>query len=97
MAFSPRPPLRSIVVLRRRRAAAGDREPSGEQGVSSSGGAMAAGGVVGTLMLLGGKAKFVLAALKFTELPTVLSMLASSGAYTFIYGWYAPFKPCDKA
>jgi len=38
-------------------------------------------------LLLWGKTKWVLAGLKFTKFLPALSMLASTGAYAFFFGW----------
>mmetsp|Transcript_3875 Transcript_3875/g.7484 ORF Transcript_3875/g.7484 Transcript_3875/m.7484 type:complete len:426 (-) Transcript_3875:241-1518(-) len=57
------------------------KEPKGNA-LTRSLGVMTTGAV-----LLAGKTKWLLAGLKFTKMMPAMSMLASTGAYAFFYGW----------
>jgi len=68
-----------------RRGGGGGGSGNGTRG--GGGGLLRGLGVGSGLLLLFGKAKFVLVALKLTKFTSMASMLASMGVYSLIFGW----------
>jgi hypothetical protein len=81
------PPLHQFVPRRH----FSEKKPIDEQKSDQTSSSKSSAGMIGSAALAGsvlfGKAKYVLVALKVTKLSSVASMLLSSAAYGYIFGW----------